>query len=244
VTEPGFLSEVVEWFTDPAHWSGPTGIPVRTVEHLITAGVSVVVAMLVALPLGLYIGHNRRFEFLVVQVANLGRAIPAFGLLLLFVIVFGTGLGFPPSLRPAVLFALILLAIPPMLTNTYVGVQTVDADTLESARGMGMTEGQVLRRLEVPLAAPLIVGGLRTAAVQVVSYATLAAVPAGGGLGRYLVDGFAIRDFPQIFAGALLVALLAILTEASLALLQRAVTPRTASRRRLPAPKPVIGPVA
>ncbi|MGH2676062.1 MAG: ABC transporter permease, partial [Actinomycetota bacterium] len=221
-------------------------IPTRLVEHLVTSGVSVAIAAVVALPLGMYIGHARRLEFLVVSVANVGRAIPSFGLLFLSVIVLGLGLDSPPSLRPAVLIALTLLAIPPILTNCYVGIQSVDADTLEAARGMGMTERQVLGRLELPLAAPLIMGGIRTAAVQVVATATLAAVVAGGGLGRFIVDGFATGDDAQIFAGALLVALLAIVTEVSLGLVQRAATPRTASRQRRPAvePQPAIGPAA
>lgn len=244
--EPGFLGQVVDWFTDPAHWEGSFGIPTRLREHIITSGISVLVAAVIALPLGMYIGHRRRFEFLVVSIANVGRAIPSFGLVFLAVLVFGISLDTPPELRPAILIALVLLAIPPILTNTYVGLQTVDADTLEAARGMGMTEWQVLWRLEVPLAASLIVGGLRTAAVQVVATATLAAVVGGGGLGRFILDGFATGNDPQIFAGALLVAVLAILTEASLGLLQRAVTPRTISteRRRAPEPQPLLGPAA
>jgi osmoprotectant transport system permease protein len=233
MSEPGFFSELVDWFADPNHWEGSFGIPVRLLEHIIMSVVSVGVAALIALPVAMYIGHTRRLEFLVVSVANVGRAIPSFGLLFLSVLAFGTGLDSPPALRPPVLIALTLLAIPPILTNTYVGIQNVDADTLESARGMGMTEGQVLARLELPLAAPLIMAGLRTAAVQVVATATLAAVVGGGGLGRFILDGFATGDDPQIVAGALLVGLLAVVTESGLSLLQRAVTPRAMSRRRL-----------
>ena len=233
MSEPGFVSLLVEWFTDPQHWEGSFGVPTRLLEHVITSAVSVAIAAVIALPVAMYIGHTRRLEFLVVSVANVGRAIPSFGLLFLSVLVLGLGLGSPPSLRPAVLIALILLAIPPILTNTYVGIQNVDDDTLEAARGMGMTEWQVLARLELPLAAPLIMGGIRTAAVQVVATATLAAVVGGGGLGRFILDGFATGDDPQIVAGALLVGLLAILTEVSLGLLQRAVTPRAMSWRRV-----------
>ncbi len=243
VNDPGFFTEVVEWFTDPENWEGSSGIPIRLLEHVEMSVISVAVAAAIALPLGLWIGHTRRGEFLVVSVANLGRAIPSFGLLFLFVIVFELGLDTPPALRPPVLFALILLAIPPILTNTYVGIQTVDPDTLEAARGMGMREGEVLRGLELPLAAPVIVAGLRTAAVQVVATATLAAVVAGGGLGRFIVDGFASGDDPQIFAGALMVAILAILTELAMGLLERAVRPRTSSRARTlsgPVPPPEI----
>jgi osmoprotectant transport system permease protein len=229
IEEPGFFSQVVEWFTDPLHWEGSFGIPARLLEHLIMSAVSVAIAAAVAFPAGLYIGHRRRFEFLVVSVLNFGRAIPSFGLLFLFVLAFGIGLAYPASLRPPILFALVLLAIPPILTNTYIGVQTVDADAVEAARGMGMTEWDVLARLEIPLGAPLILAGIRTAALQVVATATLAAVVAGGGLGRFIVDGFATRNFPQIFGGALLVALLAILTELGFALLERVASPRTTS---------------
>jgi osmoprotectant transport system permease protein len=246
MSEPGFFSQVAEWFTDPLHWEGSFGVPTRLAEHLIMSGVSVGIGTLIALPLGMYIGHTRRLEFLVVSVANLGRAIPSFGLLFLSVLVLGLGLSFPPALRPTVLIALTLLAIPPILTNTYVGIQNVDADTLEAARGMGMSERQILARLELPLAAPLIMSGVRTAAVQVVATATLAAVVAGGGLGRFLVDGFATRDFPQIFAGALLVALLAIVSELAFGLLERLVTPRTAARKpksRTPGPAVEAGTV-
>jgi osmoprotectant transport system permease protein len=231
MSEPGFFSQVVEWFADPLHWEGSFSVPTRLAEHLIMSGVSVLIAAVVALPAGMYIGHTRRFEFLVVSMANFGRAIPSFGLLFLSVLILGTGLRSSPALRPAVLIALTFLAIPPILTNTYVGIQNVDADTLEAARGMGMTERQVLGRLELPLAASLIMGGIRTAAVQVVATATLAAVVAGGGLGRFITDGFATGDDPQVFAGALLVALLAIATELTFGRIERIVSPRTISRR-------------
>jgi osmoprotectant transport system permease protein len=239
IEEPGFFTQVVEWFTDPLHWEGAFGIPARLLEHIIMSAVSVAIAAAVALPAGLYIGHRRRFEFLVVSVLNFGRAIPSFGLLFLFVLAFGIGLTYPASLRPPILFALVLLAIPPILTNTYIGVQTVDADTVEAARGMGMTEWEVLTRLEVPLGTPLILAGIRTAAVQVVATATLGAVVAGGGLGRFIIDGFATRDFPKIFAGALLVGLLAILVELGFGLLERLLSPRTTSQGRKRRAEPV-----
>jgi len=252
----GFFSELVDWLSDPLHWSGQFGIPNRLQEHLVMSVVSVGIAMAIALPLGMYIGHKRRYEFAVVSVANFGRAIPSFGLLFLFVLWLGLGLDSPPSLRPPVIFALVLLAIPPILTNTYVGIQGVDPDTLEAARGMGMTERGVLARIELPLGAPLIIAGLRTAAVQVVATATLGAVVAGGGLGRYIVDGFALGPASptgraQLFAGALLVALLAILTEIGFGLLERVVSPRMTSqgRKRRPGQEPLqhagqVGPPA
>jgi osmoprotectant transport system permease protein len=231
-SEPGLFSEVWEWFMDPLHWEGTFGVPARLAEHVILSAVSVGLAAMIALPIGMYIGHRRRFEFVVVSVANLGRAIPSFGLLFLFVLLFGLGLEFPAALRPAIVFALVFLAIPPILTNTYVGIQGVDPDSLEAARGMGMGEGRVLLGIEMPLAAPLVMAGLRTAAVQVVATATLGAVVAGGGLGRFIIDGFAAGDDAQIVAGALLVAALAIVTELLFGLLERLVRPRTRSVRR------------
>jgi len=231
VTEPGFFGQVLEWFTDPANWTGDFGIPNRLLEHVVMSAVSVGIAVVVALPLAMYIGHRRRLERLVVSVANVGRAIPSFGLLFLFVLWLGVGLSSPPALRPAIILALVLLAIPPILTNAYVGIQGVEDDTLEAARGMGMSEWAILFRVEIPLGMPLIVAGLRTAAVQVVATATLGAVVAGGGLGRYIIDGFAVRDLPQIFAGAVLVALLAILVDLLIGGAGRVLSPRTETRR-------------
>ncbi len=226
------FADLGRWFSDPTHWSGQNGIPARVLQHLWLSFTPVGLAVLVALPAGLAIGHTRRGEFLGVSVANLGRAIPSFAILS---IVYQLMLSYAPSFAfgftPTVV-ALFLLAIPPILTNTYVGVQAVDPDTVEAARGMGLSGRQVLARLEVPLATPLIVTGIRTAAVQVVATATLAALIGGGGLGRFIIDGFAQGDDTMIVAGAVLVAALAILVEAAFALLERAVAPRTASAGR------------
>lgn len=230
VNDPGFFEQVIDWFADPANWSGDFGIPNRLLEHLVMSAVSVGIAVVVALPLAMYIGHRRRFERFVVSVTNIGRAIPSFGLLFLFVLWLGVGLASPPALRPAIILALVLLAIPPILTNAYVGIQGVDDDTLEAARGMGMSEWAILFRVEIPLGMPLIIAGLRTAAVQVVATATLGAVVAGGGLGRYIIDGFAVRDLPQIFAGGLLVAVLAILVDVAIGGFGRILSPMIATR--------------
>jgi osmoprotectant transport system permease protein len=236
--EGGFFTEVGRWFTDPASWSGFGGVPVRFVEHLRLSGIPLLIAAVVALPLGLFVGHTRRLELLVVSVANIGRAIPTFAVLIIFIMWLGLG-------DEPIIIALTLLAIPPILTNTYVGIQQVDPDTIESARGMGMTGGQIVGGIEVRLAAPVIVAGLRTAAVTVVATATLAAVPGGGGLGRIIVDGLAVRDLPQVFSGALLVALLAIAVEIVFAGLRRWVSPRTRSRGRdRMAETPVIQPAS
>jgi osmoprotectant transport system permease protein len=219
------MGEVINWFGDSEQWAGPNAIPRRLFEHIQLTVVSMSLALVPALALGLYIGHRRRFEFAVVTVANLGRALPSFAILALafpISLELGLGLGFWPAV-----VALFFLAIPPMLTNTYVGVKEVEADTVEAARGMGMSGGEILRRIEVPLAAPLMVTGIRTSAVQVVATATLAALVAGGGLGRYIVDGFATGDKPQVLGGAVLVAALAILTEVLFAVIERIVRPAT-----------------
>lgn len=214
-----FLADVLAWFADPAHWRGDDGIPVRVWEHVQLSGVAVAIAAAIALPLGLYLGHTGRGGFIAINVANIGRALPSLALIALGLvasIALGLGLGFWPTL-----FALVPLALPPILTNTFVAMRAVDADTIEAARGMGLRETQVLRQVELPLALPLILGGVRTAAVNVVATATLGALVAGGALGRYIVDGLALQEHDRLFAGALLVALLAIVTEATFGIFAR-----------------------
>lgn len=213
------INEVAAWFTDPSNWTGTSGILNRTAEHVMLSVVSVLAALLVALPAGLFIGHTGRGSFLTVTVANLGRSIPSYALLIIFVTWFGIGFA-------AAFPALVVLALPPILTTTYVGLREVDRDVVEAGRAMGMRELQLLRRVEVPIAMPVIVSGVRIAAVQVVATATLAALVGGGGLGRFIVDGFALRQQDMLVAGAILVALLALLTERSLTVLEgRVVSP-------------------
>lgn len=224
------FTDIFSWLTDPANWSGSRGIPIRTYEHLQMSVQSVALGALIALPIGLFIGHTRRLEFVAISAGNLGRALPSFGIVALtysFTLNWPGNIGFWPTF-----IALVLLAIPPVLTNTFVGIKGIDRDTLEAARGMGMNERDVIIRLELPLASPLIVAGLRTAAVQVVATATLGAFTGWGGLGRFIVDGFAVRDFGQIGGGAIVVALVAILTEVGLGGLQRLVAPRLRSPSR------------
>lgn len=212
------MGEYVSWFFDAARWSGSGGIPARTVEHLVLTGATMVLACLIALPLGIGLGHRNRGGFLVVTVSNASRAIPTFAVLILAVVAFG--FGFTPNV-----LALTLFAVPPILANAYVGMVGVDRDAKEAARGMGMSERQLLTRVEMPLALPLIAAGIRTSTVQVIATATLAAYVGSGGLGRYIRDGFAVRDLPAVFGGALLVALLALLAEFLLARLQGRLTP-------------------
>jgi osmoprotectant transport system permease protein len=214
-----FLHGVLLWFTDSAHWQGSDGIPTRLAEHLQLSVESVVIGALIALPIGIALGHYGRFGNLAISVSNVGRAIPSYGLLVIAFTLLGFGNG------PIVL-ALTALAIPPMVTNSYVALSEVDRDIKEAARGMGYRELAQLLRIELPLSVPLIMAGIRTSAVQVVATATVAALVAGGGLGRYIVDGFAQFDYTKLFAGALLVALLALATEVSLSALERVLVPR------------------
>jgi osmoprotectant transport system permease protein len=213
-----FIGQVVQWFLDPAHWQGDTGVLHRTLEHILMSGASVLTAAVIALPVGIAIGHSGRGGILAINVSNIGRAVPSFAVLVIAVQLFGIGA------VPAFI-ALVALAIPPMVTNSYIGMREVDPDVREAARGMGMRERAVLLRVELPIALPLIMAGIRTSAVNVVATATLAALVAWGGLGRFIVDGLGLQDYPQLFAGAVMVALLSLIVEFSLAGAQRLATP-------------------
>jgi osmoprotectant transport system permease protein len=213
------LGDAFVWLNDPLNYEGSTGVPHLTYEHLYITGSAVLIAAVIALPLALVLGHVGRGGGLTVVVSNVSRAIPTLALLTIFA---ATPIGFG---NRATIIALAVFAIPPLLTNTYVGVREVDRDVVEAARGMGLSGTSVLLRVELPLAVPLIAAGFRTAAVQVVATATLAALVGGGGLGRIITDGFGQQDRPQIVAGGILVALLALVTEGVLALVQRSVTP-------------------
>lgn len=217
------LGDVVRWFADPAHYQGSDAVQTRIYEHLAVSGLAVLAGLVIALPIGLYLGHAGRFGFIAVNVANIGRAIPSLAAIALAIPVAATllgvqnGLGFWPTF-----LALIPLAVPPILTNVYVGVRGVDRDVIEAARGMGLSEGGILRRVELPLALPVVLAGIRTAAVNIVATATLGALVAFGGLGRYIVDGLALQEYDRLFAGALLVALLAIAVEVAFGTFERA----------------------
>ena len=222
------LYNTLRWLTDPAHWQGPDGIPIRLMQHIQLSAEAVAIGALIALPIGIGLGHFGRFGNLAINISNAGRAVPSFAILVIAFQAFGLG-------DAPIILALTALAIPPMVTNSYVALREVDADIKEAARGMGYRELAQLVRVELPLAVPLIMAGIRTSAVQVVATATLAAIVAGGGLGRYIVDGFATQIYTKVFAGALLVALLALATELSLAALQRALTPRGLRSLKAPA---------
>lgn len=206
-------AEVWEWFLET------DDLMVTAWEHVRLSFTPVLAAFGLVVPVGIYIGHRRRFEVLAVTIANLGRAIPTFGVLALLLplsIRFGFGLGFWPTVA-----ALFLLSLPPILTNTYTGVKEVDPQVVESARGMGLTGFQVVRDVELPLALPLIVAGVRIATLQSVATAGLAALVAGGGFGKYIFLGIRASQDGPLIGGALLIALLAIVTEVAFALLLR-----------------------
>ncbi len=229
-----YLAEGLRWLNDPLNWTNPGGVLDRLGEHLLISALAVLLGCLVGWPLGVLLGHRGRGGGIVVTVSNLTLAIPTVALLTILPL---TPLGFG---KPPVVAALAVFAVPPLLANAYTGVRQIDRETIDAARGMGLSGGQVLRRVELPLAVPYLAAGLRTASVQVVATAALASFVNGGGLGQIIAAGFGIGlsagGAGQIVAGGLAVAVLALLVEAVLAIVQRVVTPRAlrayAPRRR------------
>ena len=219
------FGDAMRYLNDPFNWTRRDGILDLLVEHLRISALAVLAAMVVALPVGMLLGHTGRGGGFTVALSNVSRAVPTLALLTVFAV---TPIGFGPT---ATTIALAVFAIPPILTNTYVGFRGVDRDVVEAARAMGFSERQVATRVELPLAMPLLMTGVRTAAVQVVATATLAALVAGGGLGRIITLGFRQQDYGAVVAGALLVAALAILTELLLVAVSWALTP---GQKRLP----------
>jgi osmoprotectant transport system permease protein len=219
------FAAVAEWFLDPSQWSGPAGIPARLAEHLGYAALTLLIAAAVALPVGLYVGHTGKGRIAVVSVASALRALPTLGLLTLFVIVMGLGL-MPP------IWALVILTIPPLLAGAYSGIAAVDRTLVDAARAMGMTEWQVLAKVELPNALPVLLGGVRAAVLQVIATVAVVAYINLGGLGRFLIDGLAVSDPVRMFGGAILIALLALVVDGLLAVAQKyAVSPGLADRR-------------
>nr|WP_231747483.1 ABC transporter permease subunit [Auraticoccus cholistanensis] len=207
---------------DAENWAGPSGIWVRIGQHVFYSVASVLLAALVAIPLGVLIGHTRRGDAVVSGLSNAARAVPTLGLLVLVVTLMGSGY------LPVVL-ALAVLAVPPVLVNTAAGFRGADPGAVHAGRALGMTGWQLVRQVELPLAVPLVVSGLRSASLQVVATATVAALAAAGGLGRFVVDGQNLGPggYPQMFAGAVLVALLAVLVDLGLGGLGWALQRRT-----------------
>lgn len=217
------VTDTIAWLADPAHWTGPAGVPTRLLEHVSLSGSSLLIAMFVAVPLGIWIGHTGRFTGLAINTANAWRAVPSLA-------VIGIALPITAAIDPQLgfrvyptLIAMIVLAVPPILVNTQAGIAGVDRDLVEAGRAMGMRESQVVRRLELPLAVPAIVSGIRSGAVQVVATATLGAIFGSGGLGRYLVEGIAQRDDGMTFGGVVLVAALALAVEGAFVVVLRLI---------------------
>lgn len=215
-------SSAYAWLTDPANWAGPESIPVRLAQHLGITLVAVLIAALIALPLGVVVGHVRRGTGFIGALTGAARAVPTLGLLTIVGLWIGIGITAP-------LVALVVLAIPSLLAGAYAGMQAVDPSIPEGAKAIGMSPLQVVFRVEIPLASPTIVGGIRAATLQVVATATLAAYTSDVGLGRFLFAGLKTRDYPMMLAAALLVVAVTVLLELVLAAIQRAVTRRYAS---------------
>ncbi|WP_048711476.1 ABC transporter permease [Trueperella pyogenes] len=215
------LLEAADWLKDGQNWLGPSGILVRTGQHLFFVAAVVLISSLIALPIGLYIGHTGRWKNLVLTATGAARAVPTLGLLTLIGLWLGIGWQAP-------LIALVALAMPPILAGAYSGVISSQGSS-DAARAIGLTEGQILTQLEIPAGAPLILAGVRSAVLQVIATATLAAYTANLGLGRFLYTGLKTRDYGQMIGGAIVVVALALVTDAILAGLIRLLRSRTHS---------------
>lgn len=208
------LLDAVRWLLEPERWAGESGIPARLLEHLYVTGLALLLAAVIALPLGVVIGHARKGSAVVGALTGAFRAIPTLGLLTLFGLVLGIGLTAP-------MLALVILGIPSLLAGAYSGINALDPRIADASRAIGMNPMQVIWKVELPLASPVLIGGVRAATLQIVATATLAAYTSNTGLGRYLFTGLKSRDYPQMIAGALLVTALAVCLELLLAWLQR-----------------------
>ncbi|MCT9104772.1 ABC transporter permease [Streptomyces mirabilis] len=216
------LTGAWDWLGDPAHWSGDDGVWHRLAQHLVLTVVCLVISCLVALPVALVLGHLGKGGALAVNISNIGRAVPTFAVLVLLLLTPLGKWGEGPTV-----VALVLFAVPPLLTNAYVGMREVDRSVVRSARGMGMTGRQMLFHVELPLSLPMVMNGVRIAAVQLVATATIAALAGGGGLGRIITAGFNLASTPQVVAGAILVAVFALIVEGIFEIAER-LAPRWA----------------
>lgn len=226
------LSEVWQWLTDSTNWSGPNGIPTRLWEHILYSLITLLIAGAIAIPLGTWVAHTGRGRWLI-TVANAARAVPSLGLLFVAAMWAGPRLSGDLAFTAPSIFVLVVLAIPPILAGAYAGVSEVDPAARDAAKGMGMTGTQVFGKVELPNALPLIFSGLRSAMLQVIATATIAAAVSLGGLGRYLIDGLAQSRYEVMVAGSLLVAVLALVIDLVFALIQRTVvSPGLTGRER------------
>lgn len=225
------IASLIAWFSDPVRWSGPGGVPARVLEHLGYSALALVIAVLIAVPVGVWIGHTGKGRRVVVGLSSALRALPTLGLLTFLAIVLQIGLR--QAVIPTVI-VLVVLAIPPLLAGTYAGLHAVPREVVHAARANGHSTGQLIGQVELPLALPMVVGGLRSATLQVLATTSVAAYLGLGGLGRYLFDALAVQDYTTMLAGALLIAVLALAVDGLLLLLQRLLTPTglRASRAR------------
>lgn len=226
---------VIQWLTDPETWTGPGGILAQSLTHLRISVISLLLAALVAIPVGLWIGHTGKGRWLAINVAGAFRAIPSLGVLFVAIMLLLPRLKGELAFELPVILVLVLLAVPPILSGTYSGLESVDPAARDAARGVGMTGSQVLWQVEVPAGLPLILSGLRSAMLQIIATATMAAVVGVGGLGRFLIDGQASRQYGVMAGGALVVAALALLVDLLLALVQRTVVSPGLTAGRKPA---------
>lgn len=214
------LWAAIAWLADPDQWAGPGSLPQRLGEHLAYTGVAVALAAVLAVPLGYFIGHTGKGAVWLVGFSGAMRALPSFGLILLLVMLLGVS-----QRELAAILALVALGVPPLLAGTYAGVRQIPVSTVDAARAQGMTEWQILQRVEIPLSLPLVLGGLRSAVLQVVSTATLVAYVGLGGLGYGIIQGIPLRRFDQTFGTALVIVALALALDAALAWATRRATP-------------------
>jgi osmoprotectant transport system permease protein len=208
------------WIFDPANWGGPSGIPARLGEHIVYSLLTLLLAAAIALPIGFAIGHSGRFRGLAVGVSGALRALPTLGLVIYLALI-TTNLTIVPPL-----IALTILAIPPVLAGAYSGLESVDRAPIDAAKAIGMTGWQVFTKVELPLALPLVIGGIRSGALQVIATWTVAAILPVGGLGRFLIDGIAVQNYPEMLGGSIIVIALALVSDGLFALTQRLVVPR------------------
>ncbi len=220
------LLDAIAWIFDPTHWvagaQSPLPIQDRLVEHLTYTGIAIVIAAAIALPLGFYIGHTGKGRQFVIGFTGAMRALPTLGLLFFLLMVFGYFLSYDTAPIVGATIAFVVLAIPSMLAGAYSGLESVDRQTIDAARANGMTEWQILAQVEIPLALPLIVGGIRAAVLQVIATVTIASYAGLGGLGRIITSGIGLNDYNLILGGALLVTALALALDGLIALIQRA----------------------
>jgi osmoprotectant transport system permease protein len=213
-----YFTEAIRWILDPAHYGGVNGIDTRVVQHLLISLAVVVVASLITIPLGYYVGHTGRGRAVAVATSGGVRALPTLGLMILIALGVGIGLEAP-------FISLVVLAIPSILAGAYTGFEAIERQAIDASRAVGMTEWQIIGRVEVPLGLPLLIGGLRAASLQVIATATLADYVGAGGLGHYIFAGLKTNDYPQMLAGSIIVILLAILSEIVFSIIQRLVVP-------------------